>query len=394
MDTGPQPDVIIIGGGVVGSAIAYFLAANSTFDGRVLVIEPDPTYEHASTPRSLGSIRQQFSTPENIQMSAFGADFIRHAETHLSVDGDCPALGFKEGGYLFLASEEGRSVLHANRRVQQRYGADNALLTPAQLGSRFPWLCVDDIACGCLGLSGEGWLDAYALLRGFRAKAIQLGGRYLKARVCALERAEDRIVAARLDTGERIVAGSFVNAAGPRAREVAQMAAVSLPVSPRKRLVFVIQCRTPLPGCPLVIDPSGLYFRPEGAFYVCGIGPRKDEDLETLELDVDYNWFNERMWPGLARRVPAFEAIKVHNAWAGHYAMNTFDANAILGPHPELANFYFANGFSGHGLQQSPAVGRALSELIAYGEYRSLDLTRLGYERITRGEPIVERNVV
>lgn len=389
-----RPDVLIAGGGVIGSAIAYFLASDAHFRGKVLVLEPDPGYQRASTPRSVGGLRQQFSTPENIRMSAFGAQFVRAVHEHLQVDGDAPDLGFRERGYLFLASEGGTPVLEDNHRVQRACGADNVLLNPAQLRERFAWLSTEGVAAGCLGLSGEGWLDPHALLQGFRRKARSLGVRYLQDAVSGLDAHAGRIVTVRTQAGATLHPGVVVNAAGPRARELAAMAGVDLPVHPRRRQVFAFECRESLPGCPLVIDPSGLYFRPEGSLFLCGIAPAAHADPDTLELHVDQDWFEQRLWPGLAARVPAFEAVKVRNAWAGHYAMNTFDANAILGPHPEITNLHFANGFSGHGLQHSPAVGRALAEHIIHGGYRTLDLTRLGVARIAAGERVLERNVV
>jgi sarcosine oxidase len=388
------PEVLIAGGGVIGSAIAYFLASDPDFTGQVVVVEPDPGYQRASTPRSVGGIRQQFSTPENIHMSAFTASFLRAAGEHLAVDGEGPDVALREHGYLFLASPAGHTVLIDNHRVQLACGADNILLTPQQLAERFPWLAMDGIAAGCLGQSGEGWLDPHALLQGFRRKARSLGVQYRHDAVSGITVQAGRIGAVRLAAGRTLHPGVLVNAAGARARELAAMAGVDLPVHPRRRQVFAIECRTALPGCPLVIDPSGLYFRPEGTLFLCGISPLPHEDPDSLDLHVDADWFEQRLWPGLAARVPAFEAVKVRNAWAGHYAMNAFDANAILGPHPEITNLHFANGFSGHGLQHSPAVGRALAEHIVHGGYRSIDLTRLAFARIAANEPVLERNVV
>jgi sarcosine oxidase len=386
--------VLIAGGGVVGSAVAYFLAADPDFRGRVVVVEPDPSYATASTPRSLGGIRQQFSTPENVHMSAFGVRFIRAAREHLAVDGECPDPGLREQGYLFLASEAGIAVLEENHLLQRRLGADNVLLAPQELRRRFPWLCTDGIAAGCLGLSGEGWLDPFALLQAFRAKARALGVEYRADRVTGLEVGGTRVRGVRLAGGDRLSPGAVVNAAGPRAREVAAMAGVSLPVFPRRRQVFAFECREAPTGCPLTIDPSGVYFRPEGALFLCGVSPGPEEDPDTFDLEVDDGWFEERLWPRLAARVPAFEAIKVRRFWAGHYAMNTFDANAILGPHPAIENLYFANGFSGHGLQQSPAVGRGIAEHLVHGAWRSIDLARFEFARIAAGRPVPERNVV
>ena len=387
-------DVVIAGGGVIGSAIAYFLGADEDFAGRVLVVEPDPSYTECSTTRSCGSIRQQFSTPENIEMALFGIEFLRAAGERLAVDGEAPDIGLHEGGYLFLASESGRAVLEANHAVQQAHGADIALLEPAALTARFPWLSTEGIALGALGLSGEGWFDPNTLLQAFRRKARALGAEYHKDRVVGLTLDKSRISRAVLASGEEIAAGAFVNASGPRAAEVAAMAGIDLPVRPRKRNVYVFDCRTSISNMPLLIDSSGVYVRPEGSQYICGVSPPEDEDPDCLDLEVEYRWFEETVWPALAARIPAFAAIKQTGAWAGHYAYNIFDQNAVIGSHPKIDNFYFANGFSGHGLQQSPAVGRAISELIMGGRFRTLDLTRFGYARFACNAPVRELNLV
>ena len=387
-------DVAIVGGGVIGSSIAYFLGAAPDFTGRVLVIEKDPSYIAGSTARSVGGLRQQFSTRENIQMSLFSAEFIKRIDEHLGVDDQDVVVSFVEAGYLFLATGDGYSTLQSNHRRQRHLGANVSLLSPEQLAGRFPWLRVNDLAGGSLGLSGEGWIDPHALLHGFRRKAEQLGAKYVHDEVIGIDRVGSKIESIRLAGGQRIACGTVVNAAGPRAAEIASMINVELPVRSRKRQVFVIACKEELTSCPLLVDPTGLYFRPEGEHYVCGIAPPATEDPDSNDDDVDLELFEERLWPLLAHRVAAFSAIRCINAWAGHYAYNTYDQNAIIGRHPEIENLVFANGFSGHGLQQSPAVGRAVSELIACGAYRTLDLSRLGFERFAANHPIRERNVV
>lgn len=388
-------DVVIAGGGVIGSAVAYFLAASPDVSGRVCVVEPDPTYAAASTPLSVGGFRQQFSTPENIAMGRFCGDFLDRLGDHLSVDGEAPDVGVVRSAYLFLASPAGLETLRANHAVQRAQGVQVALLTPDDLTARFPWMSVEGLAGGSLGLAGEGWLDPWCLLQAFRRKARALGVTYETARVTGLERAGGRVSAARLDDGRRLACGWLVNAAGPRAADVAAMAGVRLPVRPRKRFVFTCRTQEALPPLPLMVDPSGVYVRSEGDGFLCGLSPGPDDpDPDTLDREVDHNWFDERIWPVLAARAPAFEALKVTGAWAGHYAVNTVDGNAILGPHPDVANLLLANGFSGHGLQQSPAVGRALAEWITFGAYRTLDLTRLGVSRLADGVGLPEANIV
>lgn len=387
-------DVVIVGGGVIGSAIAYFLAAQPAFDGRIVVVEKDSTYERASTPRSAGSIRQQFSIEENILISRFCINFLNSIHEYLCIDEETPDVGFIEAGYLFLADSAGAAILRENHALQRRCDASIDLLSPPQLKDRFPWLRVDDLAAGAHGVEGEGWLDPYSLLQAFRRKARSLGVTYVEDEVVGLERDGKRVVSVRLRDGEDMSCDVLVNAAGAVAADLSGMVGVILPVRPRKRTIFVIRCEAELARCPLVIDPTGLFFRPEGDAYICGIAPPPEDDPDCLDLDVDYDQFEETVWPLLAARAPAFETLKMERAWAGHYAYNTLDQNAVIGPHPEIENFLFANGFSGHGLQQSPAVGRAISELIAFGEFRTLDLSRLSFDRILEGEPLLERNIV
>jgi FAD-dependent oxidoreductase domain-containing protein 1 len=390
-----QADVVIVGGGAVGSSAAYFLGAEAGFRGRVVVVERDPTYARASTPLSVGGIRQQFSIRENVEIGLFARDFIGRAGELLAVDGEAPDLGFVEGGYLFLATPEGRAVLAENHAVQTAAGAAIAWLEPDALAARFPWLNPDGLAAGTLGERGEGWIDPNTLLQAFKRKARSLGAEYRADEVVAIEHEAGRVQAVRLASGDRIACGTVVIAAGAGSGAVAALAGVALPVGPRIRTVYQIDCREPLhPRLPLTIDPTGVYVRPEGAGYVCGVSPPEDQDPESWEIEVDWRWFEETVWPALAHRIPAFEAVKLTGAWAGPYDYNALDQNAVIGRHPEIGNLLFATGFSGHGLQQSPAAGRAVMELIAHGGFRSIDLFRFGIERILANRPLKERNVV
>lgn len=389
-----QTDVLIVGGAAVGSATAYFLASQPSFKGSILVVEQDPTYARSATALSAASIRHQFSTPENIRLSQFGSSFLKSVGEHLSVDGEAPAIGFKERGYLFLATAQGLGILQSNHLTQCAENVDVSLLTPAQLQSRFPWLNVDELSAGSLGNTGEGWLDAYALMQGFRRKALSLGVQYHQARVEALSRQGRLVTSARLSTGELVTCGTVINAAGTGATALAQSAGISLPVQARKRSIFYFTSSARLPTCPMVIDPTGAYFRPEGEGYLCGIAPSPEQDTECHDFEVQHSLFEEVLWPILAARVPGFEALRLQRSWAGHYDMNLLDHNAIVGAHPDVDNFLFANGFSGHGLQQSPAIGRALSELVTFGEFRTLQLGALGWARVIEGRPLREINVV
>lgn len=374
--TGPR--VAIIGGGVIGSAIAAFLTGGGA---RVTIIERDTSYAAASSSLSASSIRQQFSTAVNIALSQFGVEYIRTAD-----------VGLREPGYLYLATEAGLPDLRANHDVQRRCGADVALLDPAALAARFPWMCLDGVAEGSLGLSGEGWFDGPALAQRFRDLARAQGAETLRAEATGFARTGDRIEAVLLADGGRVAADWVVNAAGPAARHVAAWAGVALPVEARKRAVFVFQCRTPTPACPLVIDTSGVWFRPEGDRLLAGWSP--PDDAEDTGLDVDHALWDDPIWPALAARVPAFEAVRVGSSWAGHYEYNTFDQNALLGVLPAAPNLVFANGFSGHGMQQSPGVGRGIAELILHGRYRALDLSALDVGRVAAGRKLLERCII
>ena len=387
--------VVVAGGGVVGSSVAYFLTSHPRFSGEVTVVERDPTYRTASSALSASAIRQQFSTAINIKISQFGIEFLRNLGAHLTVGDDRPDAGLMEPGYLFLATDARLPVLRQNHRVQRELGVDVALLTPGELSARFPWLTTKGIAAGSLGLSGEGWFDGYSLLQAFRRKAQSLGAHYVTEEVTGFVRAGPRVAGVVLADGSTLACDVAVNAAGPWAAAVAAMLDIDLPVRARRRCVFVIACRETLPRCPLVIDPSGLWFRPEGQFFLCGTSPAEGaEDPDDAPLEVDERLFYDTIWPILAARVRAFEAVKLIRSWAGYYEMNIVDHSGIVGPHPSLANVFFANGFSGHGLQQSPAVGRGIAELIVDGGYRSLDLTPLAFTRLVEGRRLVELNVI
>ncbi|TGV06295.1 FAD-binding oxidoreductase [Alcaligenaceae bacterium 429] len=387
-------DVVIVGGAATGSSAAYFLLSNPDFQGKVLVLEQDPSYQHCATTLSAASIRHQFSTPENIRMSMFGTEFLRQFKRNMDVDGDAADPAFVEGGYLFLATNDGVETLRSNLEVQQAEGANIHMYDASGLAAKYPWMNTSDLAAGSLGLSGEGWLDAYGMMQGMRRKAISLGATYRSARVQKLLHQNGHITGVELDNGEQIHAKFVINAAGTDATRLALTAGIDLPVQSHKRSVFYFTSPAAVPGCPMVIDPTGAYFRPEGEGFIAGIAPSADQDPPCTDFDVQHELFDDLLWPLLAERVPGFEALRLVRSWAGHYDMNLLDQNLILGPHPHMQHLLFANGLSGHGMQQAPAVGRALSELIIYGQFRSLDLTRLGWQRILENQPLIEKNVV
>ena len=391
----PYYDVIIIGGAVTGSSVAYHLAADPGFGGRVLVLEKDPSYRFCASALSAASIRQQFSSAVNIRISLHGIEFLRRVGQHLAVDGEAPFIGLREDGYLFLASPEGADVLRQNQALQSSRGADILLLEPDALLRQFPWLCVDSLAAGCWGRSGEGWFDGYALMQAFRRKAISLGVQYRAAEVARVVVSDSRACGVELADGSRLACGTVVNAAGADGARIARSAGVDIPVHNKKRMIFTFRAEDRIANCPLLIDTNGCYVRPEGAGFLCGSAPAPDQDPDADgDFSVDWSLFEELIWPALAARVPAFERIRPGRAWAGHYDMCSWDHNVLLGPAPGVSGLLLANGFSGHGLQQSHAVGRGLAELIVHGKFRSLDLSELSPERLHAGYRVLERNVV
>jgi glycine/D-amino acid oxidase-like deaminating enzyme len=385
-------DIVIVGGAIVGSSVAYFLRKEG-FKGTIALIERDPQFEHSATTLSAASIRQQFSIPENIRLSQFTLGLFRRLKEEFGPDAD---IGFHEGGYLLLASQEGLPILTANHEVQKAACTNIILEDAAALSRRFPWLATDDIAAGAYGVTGEGWFDAHAMLMLFRKALRTMNVDLIKSEVRAIERDGNRVLSVTLDDGRRLAAGTVVNAAGPNAGVVAAMAGLHLPVEPRKRTVFVFEAREQYRDMPLLVDPNGIYVRPEGSVYITGGAENEDGEQAADPSDFNPEWplFEDMIWPTLANRIPTFEAIKMTRAWAGHYDYNTLDQNAVIGPHPEVTNFIFANGFSGHGLQQAPAVGRALAELIMHGGYRSIDCTAFAYDRVSAGRAFRELNVI
>lgn len=387
-----KADIVIIGGAIMGASLAWFLREEG-FAGSIALIERDPAFAHAATTLSCASIRQQFSIPENIRLSRFTLGFFRELKERFGPEAD---IAFNERGYLILASDEGLPVLEANHATQAAEGADVVIEDADTLARRFAWLSPEGIAAGALGKSGEGWFDAHALLALIRKGLKNRDVHFIQDEVTGITRHGNQVDGVKLASGGTISAATVINAAGPNAGKVAAMAGLDLPVEPRKRSVFVFEARELFDDMPLLVDPSGIYVRPEGRTYITGgAEPRHtDGPADPTDFSPDWHLFEEFIWPVLATRVPSFEALKQTSAWAGHYDYNVLDQNAVIGPHPEVGNFLFANGFSGHGLQQAPAVGKALAELILHGAYRTVDCSPFGYERIALSKPFRELNVI
>jgi len=389
-------DVVIAGGAVMGSSVAFHLAALGEGKLRILVVEQDTSYQRSASALSAGSIRQQFSTAINIDISLHGIAFLRDIDRHLGLDGEKVDVGLKEGGYFYLATAMGEALMREINALQNALGADILLHDRAELRARFPWLATDDLAAGSWGRTGEGWFDGYGLMQAFRRKARALGVVYRQGKVADVHCAESRIEGVVLADGSRIACGVLVNTCGASgARNLSAAMGFPIPVFAKKRSVFSFACPADLPGFPLLIDTSGVWVRPEGRDFIAGYSPDDGDEVDHgADFEVDWPLFEDHVWPALAARVPAFEQLRPGRAWAGHYDMCLMDHNALVGRVPHLANGYLAAGFSGHGLQQSPAVGRGIAELILLGEYRSLDLSPLGCQRIASGQPLTERNVI
>jgi len=391
-------DVVIVGGAIYGSSLAWWLTRMDGFDGRVLVVERDPTYASASTSHTNSCIRQQFSNEVNVKVSQFGADFIKNFRSYMGGDPEVPHLPLQSYGYMYLAdTPEFAQTLREGQQIQSSLGAATRHMTRAEIAEAYPFYQLDDVIAANHNLVDEGYFDGGTMFDWFKRMARRNGVEYIHDEVTAMSVNANGtgVDSVTLASGRTIACGTVVNCAGPRASHVAQMAGFSLPVAPRKRYTFIFDAAHPLDrDLPLTIDPSGVHMRSEGKYYLAGCPPDEDPDVAYDDFGFDHSLWQEKVWPIIATRVPAFEQVKVINEWVGHYAFNTFDQNAIIGRHTKLANFVMMNGFSGHGLQQSPAMGRGVAELIAYGAYRTLDLSPFGYDRIERGEKFVEKAVI
>lgn len=383
-------DVAIVGGGIIGSAVAFFLRELG-FTGSVAVFEKDSSYQFASTTRSAASIRQQFTTPVNVQMSQFSFDFLDSLAERFGADGEISLI---HSAYLLLADAPREEMLRSAHRRFLDLGSKAAWLDPQAIRERFPYLNTDDLVGGSLGLEREGWFDAHMLLRVLRQQAVSRDVRYVEAEVVGFERVASRLTGLRTSAGVTYGCGQVVNAAGPFAGGIAALAGCDLPVEPRKRTLFVIQAALDGAAMPFVFDVNGAQIRPEGDRFICGISPTEDRDPNPgTDFEPDHYLFEERVWPAIAHRIPALDELRLERAWCGHYDMNLFDHNGVVGRHPEVDNFLFANGFSGHGVMHAPATGRGVAELIVEGRYVSLDLGPLSYERIIENRPMVEQLV-
>jgi len=386
-----RADVVVIGGGAIGAAAAYFLRSHAK-PCTVAVIERDPTYALASTPRASGGVRRLFSLPENIGLSQYSIPFYERFETEMAVDAEPAPIGFKKNGYLFIVPPSAIETLRANVEAQERGGVRVTWLEPREIAAKFPSMRVDDLGAG-VHSPDDGWLDPHAVLQGFRRKARSLGAEFIADEVVGIEAERGTVRAVRLKSGQRIEAAAVINAAGAWAKEICAMVGWAVPIEPMRRYEHYFEAAEPIEPLPYIKDVNRLAFRPEGKGYSGGVPDLAEP--RGFNFEVDHGYFERVVWPALAHRFRAFERTKVRNTMSGLYDQTELDANMIIGPWPgHLENFYLLAGFSGHGLMHAPGCGRAVAELVLDGGYQRLDLSRFGWERIEQNRPYRERGII
>jgi FAD-dependent oxidoreductase domain-containing protein 1 len=386
-----KSDVAIIGGGAIGAAAAYFLKRMAP-DLRVTVIERDPTYSLASTPRASGGVRRLFALPENIQLSNFSIPFFETFPQTMAVDGVPAEIGFKKNGYLFIVPPTALDLLRLNYDTQREHGCNVVWLTPEGLKDKFPSMNVSDLGAG-VHSPDDGWLDPHSVMMGLRKKAQALGAEFVADEVIGMERSAHAVTQARLASGQIVEAEQYINCAGAWAREICTQLGFEVPITPLRRFEHYFESQEPIEPLPYLKDPERLAFRPEGKGYSGGV-PTLAEP-RGYNFEVDYFYFESVVWPALAHRFPQFERTKCRSTLPGLYDQNDFDGNVIIGPGADgLGNFHMLAGFSGHGLMHAPGCGLAISELILKGRYENIDLTRFGWQRIVDNAPLPERGII
>jgi len=386
-----KSDVAIIGGGAIGAACAYHLIELDR-SLRVTVVERDPAYELASTPRASGGVRHLFSLPENIALSNYSIPFFEDFPETMSVEGIPADISFKKNGYLFIVPQRDMDVLERNYDNQKDQGCNVIWLTPDELKFRYPSMVVNDIAAAVLS-PDDGWLDPYAVLMGFRRKSLSMGVEFLTDEVTSIMRSSDRITSLKCKSGLTVESEQYVNAAGAWANNICEMMGFQVPIQPLRRYEHYFECQQPIEPLPYLKDPERLAFRPEGRGYSGGVPTL--EEPRGFNFNADHSYFEQVVWPALAHRFPQFEQTKCRTTLPGLYDQNDFDGNAIIGPGANgLVNFHMLAGFSGHGLMHAPGCGRAIAERIIFGRYESIDLNRLGWQRVTDGNPLREEGII
>lgn len=388
-----KTDIAIIGGGAIGAATAYYLCSMDP-SVSVTVIERDPTYSIASTPRAAGGVRRLFTTPENIELSNYSIPLFETFDDDMAVDGEKANIAFKQHGYLFIVPPSDIDNLKKNIEIQRNMGCNVVWMDPADLAAKWPSMFVDDLGAATYS-PDDGWVDPHAVLIGYKKKAISLGAQFIAGEVTGLETANGLVKATVLSNGEKVEADKFVNAAGAWAKDLAAMLDIKIPIEPMRRFEHYWESQEQLEPTPMpyLKDPDRLAFRSEGAGYTGGV-PTLNEP-RGYNFDVDSSYFDNVVWPALAHRFPKFERLRLLNTLPGLYDQNDFDGNMVIGPitgGPE--NFHLLAGYSGHGLMHAPGCGRAMAELLLTGSYQTIDLTRFGYQRISDNKPLRETGII
>ena len=386
-----KADIVVIGGGAIGAAVAYFLRSQDQ-SCDVVVVERDVAYKQASTPRASGGVRRLFSLPENIALSNFSIPFFENFPATMAVEGQHAEIGFKKNGYLFIVPLAAVDMLRASYETQKANGVDVVWMEPDALKAKFPSMNVADLGAG-VHSPDDGWLDPHSVLTGFRKKAAALGAHFVHDEVVGLRRNASRVKSVMLKSGDVIEAEFYVNAAGAWAKQVCAMLDVAVPIEPLRRFEHYFECMEEIEPLPYLKDTARLAFRPEGRGYSGGVPTL--EEPRGYNLEVAHDYFEEVVWPALAHRFPKFEATKCKATLPGLYDQNDFDGNVIIGPGAGgLANFHMLAGFSGHGLMHAPGCGRAMAELLLTGRYQTIDLARLGWQRLDDGAPLPETGII
>jgi sarcosine oxidase subunit beta len=381
-------DVVLIGGGIVGSSIAYHLVAAGCKS--VLVIERESAQGKGSTGKSMGGVRAQFSTPVNIQMSLYSIPFYASFEEQLGYPCD-----YRPQGYLFCATNDKHlAYLRANYEKQVALGLKNVrLIGGDEIRSWFPQLRADDIVGGSF-CSTDGFVDPYSAMVGFMTWASEHGAALWKnAGVAGITRdagGSFEVATAR----DRVSTRAVVNCAGAWAAPLAKMVGIELPVEPLRRMLVPTEPFDQFPHtAPMIIDMStGFHFRPESRGFL--LAWNDPEETPGYKTDFDAG-FIEKILMRAADRVPMFENVEINpkRAWAGLYEM-TPDHHPILGESPDVPGFFFANGFSGHGVMHAPATGKILGDLILGGKTDLIDASLLNSSRFAEGRMIHETAVL
>jgi glycine/D-amino acid oxidase-like deaminating enzyme len=380
-------DVVIVGGGAMGSAAAYYLKSLAS-DVSVAVVEKDPSYEYCSTLRSDGNLRIQFNLEENIRMSQYTLELLDSFADDMEIDGWRPDPAPKRQGNLFLAGDdEARAHAESGMEAQRALGCDVEWLDAAMIAERWPAYRTAGVVGGTFG-PGDGAIDPNAVLHAFRRNAARLGAVYVTGEVAAIEIGAGEAAGVRLAAGERLEAPVVINCAGGWATQLARDVGVDLPVVPVMRTVFTVESTVDGEGLPSIFTPGGAYVIAEGG-NTFSMAWSRESDPVGFDFTFSRAGFNDVVWPEIIATLPAFDQLEVSGGWTGIYAVNTFDGNAILGEWPEIPGLFLANGFSGHGFQHCPAMGRHIAQLVL-GREPSLDLARFGPKRILDGTPVPE----